>query len=53
MGMLYTRLEATTMSSVALSILLMNLNKVLFCRKLLAYFLLSKFIAGRKFRAVQ
>jgi hypothetical protein len=53
MGMLYTRLETTTMSSVALSILLLNLNKVLFCRKLLAYFLLSKFIAGRKFRAVQ
>jgi IS5 family transposase len=53
MGMLYTRLEATTMSSVALSILLMNLNKVLFCRKLLAYFLLSKFITTRKIRAVQ
>ena len=53
MGMLYTRLEETTMCSVALSILLMNLNKVLFCRKLLVYFLLSKFIHSRKFRAVQ
>jgi IS5 family transposase len=53
MGMLYTRLQETTMSSIALSILLMNLNKVLLCRKLLAYFLLSKFIAATKFRAVQ
>jgi hypothetical protein len=53
MGMLYTRLEETTMCSVALSILLMNLNKVLFCRKLLVYFLLSKFINSRKFRSVQ
>jgi hypothetical protein len=52
-GMLYTRLEETTMSGVALSILLMNLNKILFYRKLLACFLLSRFVAARKFRAAQ
>jgi hypothetical protein len=47
MGTLYTRLQETTMSSVALSILLMNLNKILFCRQLLVNFLLTKFIAAR------
>jgi IS5 family transposase len=53
MGMLYTRLQETTMSGVALSILLMNLNKIHFCRQLLISFLLAKFIVAGKFRAVQ
>jgi hypothetical protein len=41
------------MSSVALSILLMNLNKIHFCRQLLVNFLLAKFITSRKFGVVQ
>jgi hypothetical protein len=36
------------MCSVALSILLMNLNKVLFCRKLLVYFFAFKVYQFKK-----
>lgn len=56
MGILYTRLQETTKSSIALSIVLLNLNKVLFClfcRQLLFRLLLVKFIAAGKYRVIQ
>jgi hypothetical protein len=53
MGILYTRLQETTKSSIALSIVLLNLNKVLFCCQLLFRLLLVKFIATQKYKVVQ
>jgi hypothetical protein len=48
LGILYTRLPETTLSSIALSIILLNLNKVLLCSQIFAQlfvvFTLQKFI---------
>ena len=61
LGMLYTKLQETTMSTVALSILLMNLNKVYFCALIKAHVIYEflcrliskKFIAQGELMAVQ
>lgn len=61
LGMLYTKLQETTTSTVALSILLMNLNKVYFCalikvrtiREFLCRIALVKFTARVESLAVQ
>jgi hypothetical protein len=53
MGMLYTKLQDTSMSTVALSILLLNLNKVFLCSQLFFIILLTQFLAPKQKRVIQ
>lgn len=57
LGRIYTRLPETTMCSIALSIMLLNLNKVLFCARFLAQLFINlaelEFIKSSFYRDVQ
>jgi hypothetical protein len=53
LGMIYVRLQATTMDVVALSILLLNLNKVFLCSRILVTLYLIRVHSFLRWTAIQ